>query len=297
MQKLDAETKRPWSVKGAEKNFPTLQEFVEFLNVRCSSLELMTCNDCDTKSNFIACKNNPESKPDKSCLKCSGVYTRFDHLSIPRWLQITNKQVTLRGFSDTSEAAYACVIYAVQRNRETTKVTMGRKKQRERVVPLKLMCIPRLELNGTLLLARCFAILCNYLKGHVINIYAWTDSHVVLSWLSAPSRKWKPFVANRTSEILDLIPCNNWYYVPMKENPADLGSRGMSPKDLLDCRLWWEGPPWLTNKDWPKQPNLDRKDINKSVITETKRAFVFSVCCKNDVIDMLFEKNIHHFQR
>ncbi|GFW44297.1 uncharacterized protein TNCV_1747261 [Trichonephila clavipes] len=58
MQTLDTETKRLWSVKTAEKDFPTLKEFLEFLNVRCSSLELMTCNDSDTKvptkSNFIA---------------------------------------------------------------------------------------------------------------------------------------------------------------------------------------------------------------------------------------------------
>ncbi|GFW18550.1 uncharacterized protein TNCV_1222111 [Trichonephila clavipes] len=63
MQKLDTETKRLWSVKTAEKDFSTLNEFLEFLSVRCSSLELMTCNDFDTKvptkSNFIAYKNNP----------------------------------------------------------------------------------------------------------------------------------------------------------------------------------------------------------------------------------------------
>ncbi|GFV36232.1 uncharacterized protein TNCV_2232791 [Trichonephila clavipes] len=72
MQKLDTETKRLWSTKTVEKDFPTLKEFLEFLNVRCLSLELMTCNDsvCDTKaptkSNFIACKNNPCSKSDKN---------------------------------------------------------------------------------------------------------------------------------------------------------------------------------------------------------------------------------------
>ncbi|GFW26610.1 DUF1758 domain-containing protein [Trichonephila clavipes] len=58
MQKLDTKTKRLWSVKTAERDFPTLKEFLEFLNVTCSSLELMTCNDSDTKvptkSNFIA---------------------------------------------------------------------------------------------------------------------------------------------------------------------------------------------------------------------------------------------------
>ncbi|GFY66743.1 uncharacterized protein TNIN_155131 [Trichonephila inaurata madagascariensis] len=60
---------------------------------------------------------------------------------------------------------------------------------------------------------------------------------VVLSWLSSPPRNWKPFVANRTSEILGIIPCKQWRYVPSKENPADLGSRGMSPNDLPDCNL------------------------------------------------------------
>ncbi|GFY67754.1 uncharacterized protein TNIN_68841 [Trichonephila inaurata madagascariensis] len=63
MQGLDTETKRLCSVKTAEKDFPTLKEFLEFLNVRCSSLELMTFNDSDIKvppkSNFIACKNYP----------------------------------------------------------------------------------------------------------------------------------------------------------------------------------------------------------------------------------------------
>ncbi|GFY25371.1 DUF1758 domain-containing protein [Trichonephila clavipes] len=80
MQKLDTETKRLWSVKTAEKDFPTLNEFLEFLNVRCSSLELMTCNDSDTKvptkSNF---KNNPRSRSDKNCLKCSGKHNYLLH--------------------------------------------------------------------------------------------------------------------------------------------------------------------------------------------------------------------------
>ncbi|GFX13658.1 DUF5641 domain-containing protein [Trichonephila clavipes] len=186
------------------------------------------------------------------------------HLSIPRWLQITNKKVTLQRFSDASEVAYACVVYAVQRNRETTKVVMLGGKSK--VAPLK--------------------------PDHVINIYAWTDSQVVLSWLSSPPRNWKPFVANRTSEILDIIPCKHWRYVPSKENPAGLGSRGMSPKDLPDCSLWWEGPQWLSTEEaWPKQPTVkDKRDIEKSVIIETKRTFAFSVYCKNDIIDLLFDK-------
>ncbi|GFU30065.1 DUF1758 domain-containing protein [Trichonephila clavipes] len=79
--------------------------------------------------------------------------------------------------------------------------------------------------------------------------HMYSKTRVVLSWLSSPPRNWKPFVANRTSEILDIIPCKQWRYVLSKENPADLGSRGMSPKDLPDCSLWWEGPQWLSTEE------------------------------------------------
>ncbi|GFX34560.1 uncharacterized protein TNCV_3657981 [Trichonephila clavipes] len=132
------------------------------------------------------------------------------------------------------------MVVSSMRYRETAKFMMVGGKSK--VSPLKLMCVLRLELNGALLLARFFVILCNCLKDHVINVYAWTDSHIVSAWLSSPPKNWKSFVANRITEIMDIIPCKQWSYVLSKENPADLGSRGMSPKDLSDCSLWWEGP-------------------------------------------------------
>ncbi|GFS98926.1 DUF1758 domain-containing protein [Trichonephila clavipes] len=231
--------------------------------------------------------NWDEALPEHLLLKWKKFQMEFQqvcHLSIPRWLKIANKKLALHGFSDASEAAYTCVVYVVQRDRETTKVVMLGGKSK--VAPLKPICIPRLELNGALLLARFFETLCNCLKDHVINIYVWTDSQVVLSWLSSPPRNWKSFVANRTSEILDIIPCKQWRYVPSKENPADLGSRGMPPKDLPDCSLWWEGPQWLSSEEaWPKQPTIkDKRDIEKSVIIETKRTFVFSIYLGEEII-------------
>ncbi|GBN66356.1 hypothetical protein AVEN_232622-1 [Araneus ventricosus] len=121
-------------------------------------------------------------------------FQQICHISIPRWLQINEKEISLHGFSDASESTYACVIFAVQRNDNgVTKVTILAAKSK--VDQLKPISIPRLELYGALL--------------------------------------WKPFIANRTSEILDLIPWNSWRYVPTKENPADIGTRGMSQRIFL----------------------------------------------------------------
>ncbi|GBM73904.1 hypothetical protein AVEN_61522-1 [Araneus ventricosus] len=124
-------------------------------------------------------------------------------------------------------------------------------------------------------------------------MFGWVvaDSQVVLSWLSSPPRSWKPFIANRTSEILDLIAWNRWRYVPTKENPTDIDPRGVCPKDLPDCRLWWEGPTWLSSPeaDWPKQ--LVLKDSDQHVLKEKKKpTFVFSIYLKNDIIDALIDK-------
>ncbi|GFU29012.1 uncharacterized protein TNCV_471271 [Trichonephila clavipes] len=84
-------------------------------------------------------------------------------IHIPRWIHTTSQQITLHGFCDASELAYASVIYAVQPQADgNTKVTLLVAKSR--VAPLKSVSIPRLELNGALLLARLYATCKNILK-------------------------------------------------------------------------------------------------------------------------------------
>ncbi|GFY59305.1 uncharacterized protein TNIN_315061 [Trichonephila inaurata madagascariensis] len=99
MQKLGTETKKVWSVKTTEKDFPTLKEF---LSVGCSSLKLITCNDFDTrvptKSNFIACKNNPGSRTDKNCLKCSGVHKLFRCMKFENMVLLAKKNFIKRNY-------------------------------------------------------------------------------------------------------------------------------------------------------------------------------------------------------
>jgi hypothetical protein len=69
--------------------------------------------------------------------------------------------------------------------------------------------------------------------------YFWTDSTIVLSWLSGEPTQWKVFVANRVSEIQSQTDSDRWYHVKGEENPADIISLGLLPSQLRNSKLWF----------------------------------------------------------
>ncbi|GFY26825.1 hypothetical protein TNCV_4375711 [Trichonephila clavipes] len=95
-----------------------------------------------------------------------------------------------------------------------------------------------------------------------------------------------------TSEIIEVLPTKHWRHVPSKENPADIASRGIDPKCLPDCKLWWQGPPWLRleTSSWPKaESSCD--EASDEVKAEQKSVSIFNLFThtSNDVIHGLFE--------
>lgn len=58
---------------------------------------------------------------------------------------------------------------------------------------------------------------------------------------SHPSR-WKTFIANRTSQILENTRPEQWSYIKSEINPADVASKGILPESMVSCSLWWNGP-------------------------------------------------------
>ena len=71
-------------------------------------------------------------------------------------------------------------------------------------------------------------------------------------------RRFKAYVGNRVSSIVQLISPDRWSHVDGLENPADCASRGLFPSELLNFALWWDGPRWLqvSQDKWPKQSTL-----------------------------------------
>ncbi len=165
--------------------------------------------------------------------------------------------VQLHGFSDASESAYAGVAYLrmVDAN-EVVHVSLVMSKTK--VAPIKRLTIPRLELCGASLLADLLHHLRGAFSLSCDDVFAWTDSTIVLSWLSGSPRRFKVFVGNRVSSIITLVPPNRWHHVAGVDNPADCASRGMLPSELLEHKLWWDGPEWLRHPEaqWPTGAEL-----------------------------------------
>lgn len=183
----------------------------------------------------------------------------LSEISISRWSGQGSDTVAaeIHGFADASTSAYGAVLYLKLTQMDgSVQITLLTAKSK--VAPLKPISIPRLELCATVLLAKTIAFARPLLNLSRLAVHCWTDSAVVLAWLSQSPSRWKVFVANRVHEVQSLIPDANWHYVASQQNPADLASRGVNPSTIVHHLSWWQGPEWLklSSDQWPRSALL-----------------------------------------
>lgn len=213
---------------------------------------------------------------------------QLEKIKIDRWMRYGSDMLTfeLHGFSDASEKAYAAVIYSRITQRDgSIWVTMLTSKTR--VAPIKTITLPRLELCGAVLLANLMEKVQRDLNINNKGIHAWTDSTIVLGWLRANPAKLKTFVANRVVELHNLQNVNQWHHIEGDKNPADCASRGISPAELRDHKLWWNGPDCLyeTKASW--EQNLDIPPVTLELKNKVLSTFVIT---PNDDLEKLVAK-------
>ncbi|XP_058839804.1 uncharacterized protein LOC131695363 [Topomyia yanbarensis] len=162
--------------------------------------------------------------------------------------------IQLHCFADASKAVYGTCVYA-----RSVDALGGVKVEliasKSRVGPLKRRSIPRLELCAVQLAAHLYEKDYSALDMKFSSVWFWSDSTVVLHWLSSPPHTWKAFIANRVADIQETTRGGKWCHVPGATNPADLVSRDMTVEQLGNISEWRHGLHWMQGEldDWPKQ--------------------------------------------
>ena len=155
-------------------------------------------------------------------------------------------------FCDASERAYCTAVYIVHGGEVRLVMAKGR------LAPMDPnLTIPRLELMAALIGARLMAFIRGALQLEKPHVTYWTDSTDVLYWIRAPKPR-KVFVQNRITSILELTSPEQWQHVRGTDNPADLGTRGISLSALAENEKWWKGPAFLLRLQ-PEVPELSLK--------------------------------------
>ncbi|XP_060536447.1 uncharacterized protein LOC132708258 [Cylas formicarius] len=214
-------------------------------------------------------------------------------IKIPRRIFVDEPQlVELHGFCDASQTGYGAAVYLKCRDFTGTPqihLVIGK----SRVAPLKTaISIPRMELIAAALLSDLVDYVKQVYARHVTldAVFAWSDSQVTLAWLASPAHRWKPFVANRVAHIHGLIPFTSWRYVPTAENPADCVSRGVTPAQLVNHGLWFQGPAWLAQEpnNWPQQPDIT--EIRPQEVFCEERTLVLHTSFEEHFLTLLVNK-------
>ena len=181
----------------------------------------------------------------------------------------------LHHFSDASVRGYGQCSY-LRLVDDTNKVHCALVMGKSRVAPLKPVTIPRLELTAAVCSVRISQQIHRELEYRIDKDLFWTDSKVVLGYISNESRRFHVFVSNRVQEIRDSTHRNQWRYVDTKQNPADEAWRGMKTDELRDSRwilgpefLWKEEGEWLNNNEEEHTLKKDDPEVKKSITMAT----------------------------
>ena len=133
------------------------------------------------------------------------------------------------------------------------------------------MTVPKLELPAALLATRLKREITQALTVTVNQVFMWTDSTTVLQWINSKEKQ-SIFVANRVCKNFEYTSVDQGNHVATKDNPADVGTRGMSA-EILQLSSWVKGQHFLTKSRFPFVPNKDviyniKLSVNQAVTIE-----------------------------
>ena len=152
---------------------------------------------------------------------------------------------SIHHFSDASEDGYGQVSYLRLVNDQGVAYCV-QLIEKARVSPLKYLSIPRPELVAATLSVKIALLLRKELDTEIKKMFFWSDSKVVLGYISNSSKRFKILIGNRIQFIRDHSDVAQWHHVPNAYNPADDSSRGLDAIKSSKSQRWFKEPRFLS---------------------------------------------------
>ena len=168
------------------------------------------------------------------------------HIRYPR--SVGTKFMQAHIFCDASGEGYGAVAYI------KTDLGVFVCYAKGKIVKSISLTIPTLEIEACVCGKKLINTLKRVYKLNNEDIHFWSDSHNALSWIMNPSRDLPKPIARRATMLREETTIENWHYVPTDLNPADVLSRGCKAINLVNHKLWWNGPDFLHTENWPLNP-------------------------------------------
>ena len=193
--------------------------------------------------------------------------------TIPRWFRCSFPaaiaDIQLHYFSNKSQHGYAAVAFlrfVDDRGRVHCKFVIGKKRN----TPLNQRAVPRLELQAAVISTRLHLMIMDELDLPINSATFWTDSMIVLQYVTNEKIRFKPLIANRVTEIHDASTTEQWRHLPISLNPADEGLQGTDIHALKSKCRWLFGPKFLLQPEdqWPVKEIDKISDDDKEVEVE-----------------------------
>ncbi|KAL3108965.1 hypothetical protein niasHT_015992 [Heterodera trifolii] len=121
--------------------------------------------------------------------------------------------------------------------------------------------IPKMELQSITLGVKLLKYVLQRLKMKPTQTTIWTDSLCSIERIKE-HKKWDRFISNRLAKIRGQFEVK---HLVSGDNPADVASRGTTPRELSRNLMWKHGPKWLSEEksQWPKPAKVYHPDEEK----------------------------------
>ena len=198
-------------------------------------------------------------------------------IAVPRWYGFHREEsqnVQLHVFCDASEVAYGAVAYlrTVTHGRITVSFVMSK----TRLAPIKTLTVPRLELQAAVTAIRLKSKILEEIDLNVDQTHLWSDSKIVLHYISNTQRRFSVYVSHRVAEIVSNSDIKEWHHIPGAMNVADDCTRGIEIHDLTPESRWISGPEFLTLPEEQRPSSEDLLDVEESEL-EVKTSVLTTV--------------------